>query len=38
LFTDHISAFKRQLLKSKLAKISGGKVNVHYRMKFPKKK
>lgn len=38
LFTDHISPFKRQLLKSKLAKISSGKVNVHYRMKFPKKK
>lgn len=38
LFTDHISAFKRQLLKSKLAKISSGKVNVHYRMKFPKRK
>ena len=38
LFTDHISPFKRQLLKSKLAKISSGKVNVHYRMKFPKRK
>ena len=38
LFTDHISAFKRQLLKSKLTKISSGKVNVHYRMKFPKRK
>jgi len=38
LFTDHISPFKRQLLKSKLNKISSGKVNVHYRMKFPKRK
>lgn len=38
LFTDHISAFKRQLLKSKLAKISSGKVSVHYRMRFPKRK
>jgi len=38
LFTDHISAFKRQLLKSKLNNISRGKVNVRYRMKFPKRK
>ena len=38
LFTDHLSAFKKQLLKSKLANISKGKVNVHYRMKFPKRK
>lgn len=38
LFTDHISPFKRQLLKSKLNKITNGKVNVHYRMKFPKRR
>jgi peptide deformylase len=38
LFTDHISAFKRQLLKGKLTNISKGKVNVHYRMKFAKRK
>lgn len=38
LFVDHISAFKRQLLKSKLINISKGKVNVRYRMKFPKRK
>jgi peptide deformylase len=38
LFTDHISSFKRQLLKGKLSNISRGKVNVRYRMKFPKRK
>lgn len=38
LFIDHISAFKRQLLKSKLGNISKGKVNTRYRMKFPKRK
>jgi peptide deformylase len=38
LFTDHISPFKRQLLKGKLTNISKGKVNVHYRMKFAKRK
>lgn len=37
LFIDHISAFKRQLIKSKLNNISRGKINVHYRMKFPKR-
>jgi peptide deformylase len=37
LFIDHISAFKRQLLKSKLTNITKGKVNVRYRMKFLKK-
>ena len=37
LFIDHISAFKRQLLKGKLSNISRGKVNVRYRMKFPKR-
>ena len=38
LFIDHISAFKRQLLKGKLTNISKGNVNLHYRMKFPKRK
>ncbi len=37
LFTDHLSAFKKRLLKRKLENISKGKVNVDYRMKFPKK-
>jgi peptide deformylase len=38
LFIDHLSAFKRKLLKTKLNQISKGKVNVRYRMKFPKRK
>lgn len=38
LFVDYISAFKRQLIKSKLLGITKGKVNVRYRMKFPKRK
>jgi peptide deformylase len=38
LFIDHISAFKRNLLKSKLNRISKGKIDVDYRMKFPKAK
>lgn len=38
LFTDHLTPFKKQLLKSKLSNISKGKVNVHYKMKFPKRK
>ena len=37
LFIDHISAFKRQLLKGKLSNISRGKINVRYRMKFSKR-
>ena len=36
LFIDKISAFKRQLIKSKLNNISKGKVDVDYKMKFPK--
>jgi len=36
LFTDHLSSFKKRLLKRKLENISKGKVNVDYRMKFPK--
>lgn len=37
LFIDHISAFKRQLIKNKLNAISKGRVKVDYRMRFPKK-
>jgi len=37
LFTDHLSSLKKRLLKRKLENISKGKVNVDYRMKFPKK-
>jgi len=35
LFTDKLSAFKKQLLKGKLARISKGDVRHEYRMKFP---
>lgn len=35
LFTDKLSAFKKQLLKGKLSNISKGKVSVDYRMRFP---
>ncbi len=38
LFTDHLSAFKKRLLKSKLTNISKGIVKVDYRMIFPAKK
>ena len=37
LFTDRISSFKRTLLKGKLTDISKGRVDVDYKMKFPKK-
>jgi peptide deformylase len=36
LFTDYMSALKRQLLKKKLADITKGNVDVEYRMRFPK--
>lgn len=36
LFTDKLSSLKRRLLKKKLENISKGKINVDYRMKFPK--
>lgn len=35
LFTDKLSAFKKRLIKGKLADISKGKVKVDYRMRFP---
>ncbi len=38
LFTDHLSAFKKRLLKSKLTNISKGIVKADYRMSFPKKR
>ncbi len=37
LFTDKLSSLKKRLLKKKLTNISKGKVDVDYRMKFPKK-
>ncbi len=38
LFTDHLSAFKKRLLKGKLTNISKGIVKADYRMSFPKKR
>jgi len=35
LFTDHLSGFKKRLIKSKLTKITKGDVDADYRMKFP---
>jgi len=37
LFIDHISPFKRKLMKGKLDDISKGKISVDYKMLFPKK-
>lgn len=36
LFTDHLSALKKKMVKGKLAKISKGEVHVNYKMRFPK--
>ena len=36
LFTDKLSPLKRRLLKGKLENISKGKIQVDYRMRFPK--
>lgn len=36
LFTDHLSALKKKLVKGKLAKIANGDVAVSYKMRFPK--
>ena len=36
LFTDHLNPVKKRMLKNKLAKITKGKVDVDYKMKFPK--
>jgi peptide deformylase len=35
LFTDHLSSFKKQLIKGKLARITKGDVSADYRMRFP---
>jgi peptide deformylase len=37
LFIDHLSALKKRLLKNRLLDITKGKVDVDYRMKFPKR-
>lgn len=37
LFTDKLSSLKKRLLKKKLDNISRGKIDVDYKMKFPKK-
>jgi len=38
LFTDHLTAFKRRLLKRRLEEISKGRINAKYKMKFPNSK
>ncbi|MDQ3192585.1 MAG: peptide deformylase [Bacteroidota bacterium] len=38
LFTDKINGLKKRLIKNKLANISKGFVDVHYKMNFPLKK
>lgn len=38
LFTDHLTSFKKRLLKSKLTNITKGIVKAEYRMNFPAKK
>lgn len=38
LFLDHLSPFKKRLLKARLTNISKGKVPVDYRMSFPSRK
>ena len=35
LFIDHISPFKRKLMRSKLNDITKGKISVDYKMMFP---
>ena len=37
LFTDHLPALKKRLIKGRLAKIQKGDVSVDYRMRFVKK-
>ncbi len=36
LFTDHLSALKKKLVKGKLTKISHGEVSTNYKMRFAK--
>lgn len=38
LFTDKLSSLKKRLLKKRLEKISKGKIDVDYRMRFPNAK
>lgn len=38
LFTDKLSSLKKRLIKSKLANISKGKIDVEYKMRFPNAK
>jgi peptide deformylase len=38
LFTDHLTPFKKQLLKGKLQNISRGRVSTNYKVKAPGKK
>lgn len=38
LFTDHLKPLKKKLLKRKLTDISKGKIEVGYKMRFPKMK
>jgi peptide deformylase len=38
LFTDHIGAFRRRMLKGKLQDITNGNISPRYKMRFPKKK
>ncbi|MDT0293873.1 peptide deformylase [Mesonia ostreae] len=38
LFTDKLSSLKKRLIKGKLENISKGKINIEYRMRFPKLK
>ena len=37
LFVDHVSPLRKRILKGKLARISAGKVDVHYRIVVPRK-
>ncbi len=38
LFTDHISAFKKRLIKGKLTNISKGKTDANYRVRVPQRR
>lgn len=38
LFTDHLTAFKKRIIKNKLVNISRGKVTADYRLRIPVKK
>jgi peptide deformylase len=37
LFTDKISPLRKRVLKGKLSDISKGKVEISYKMRFPKR-